>query len=97
MAAKYTLSHKARADIKRIFRYGYQQFGEQQALKYKVGLDACLQLLAGNPALGRTCNEIKAGYRRHEHGTHVVFYRQRGEDIFIIRIIDERMDVKRHL
>lgn len=72
-------------------------FGPIQADKYSNGLHNCLQLLANNPNLGRSCGEIKAGYQRHEYQSHIIFYRQREHDVFIIRILYKGMDLKRHL
>lgn len=94
MKNKFTLSVKARAEIKKIFRYSFQQFGESQAVKYKSGLEVCFQLLADNPNMGRECNEIRDGYFRHEHESHIIFYRQRLNDILIVTIIHDRMNLK---
>ena len=97
MPGSFKISVKARADIKDILLYSYGQFGEAQALKYKNELEACFQLLADTPDIGRKCNEIKAGYQRHEHAQHIVFYRKRKNDIFIIRVLHNSMDAERHL
>ena len=94
MPSKFKLSVKARIEIKKIFRYSFQQFGEKQAVKYKTGLDECFQLLADNPNMGRECNDIRDGYFRHEHEHHIIFYRQRLNDIFITTIIRDRMNIK---
>lgn len=94
MKNKFKLSVKAHADIKKILRYSFQQFGESQAVKYKTGLEACFQLLADNPNMGRECNEIRDGYFRHEHEKHIIFYRQRLNDILIVTIIHDRMSLK---
>jgi len=34
---------------------------------------------------------IRAGLRRMEHGSHVIFYRWLPEGIFIVRVLHERM------
>ena len=94
MQNKFKLSVKARAEIKKIFRYSLQQFGENQAVKYKASLDECFQLLADSPNMGRECNDIRDGYFRHEHESHIIFYTQRSNDIFITTIIHDRMDIK---
>ncbi len=94
MQNKFKLSVKAHAEIKKIFRYSFQQFGENQAVKYKASLDECFQLLADNPSMGRECNDIRDGYFRHEHESHIIFYTQRSNDIFITTIIRDRMDIK---
>jgi toxin ParE1/3/4 len=50
-------------------------------------------LLAQEPGRGRPCDEIRQGYRKYYVGRHVIFYRQAGPDIEIIRILHERIDI----
>ena len=97
MPNKYSLSRKADKNIEGIFEYSYRNFGLDQALEYKTGLDRCLQLIADNPSLGRKCDDIREGYQRHEYGRHVIFYRKRAHDVFITSIIHESRDVRRLL
>ena len=97
MQARFKLSSQARLDIKKILQYSLSEFGEYQVLKYKTGLEDSLHLLADNPDAGRPCDEIKISLQRHEHGRHIIFYRKRKADVFIIRIIDERMDPVRRI
>lgn len=97
MLSKYKLSVKAQADIKNIFRYSYQEFGQAQALKYRTNLEYCFQLLADTPEIGRKYDAIREGYQRHEHERHVVFYRKRNNDILIVRVLHENMAILRHL
>lgn len=96
---EYRLSRLALADLKSIGRYTAQQWGLKQADHYLDDLGGVLNLLAGNPALGRGCEPIRRGYRRMEHGRHVIFYRVRpeGTGIDVIRILHERMLPVRHL
>ena len=94
MQGKFRLSVKARAEIKNIFRYSFQKFGESQAKKYKTSFDECFQLLADNPNMGIECHTIRNGYFRHKHESHVIFYTLRSNDIFITTIIHSRMDIK---
>lgn len=97
MTHKYTLSKKADKDIEAILIYTYREFGECQALKYTNGLAELMRSLAQNPKIGRTCGEIKRNYRRFEYESHVIFYRPRKDDIFIIRVLHKHMDMERHL
>jgi plasmid stabilization system protein ParE len=46
---------------------------------------------AGNPALGRSCDEIRPGLRRMEQGRHVILYRVEPGGILISRILHQRM------
>ena len=94
MPNKYTVSKRADKEISKILEYSYREFGLDQAVKYKIGLENCFQLLADNPGMGRECNDIRNEYFRHEHESHIIFYRQRSNDIFITAIIHDRMDIK---
>ncbi len=97
MQGKYTKSKKTDQDIKRITKRSISDFGEQQTDKYLYGLEQCLQLLADNPNLGRTCDELRQGYQRHEYESHIIFYRKRKNDIFIATIIHQSRDIARNL
>ena len=96
MPNKYTFSKRADKEISKILEYSYREFGLglDQAEKYKTGLENCFQLLADDPGMGRVCNDIRNEYFRHEHESHIIFYRQRSDDIFITAIIHDRMDIK---
>jgi toxin ParE1/3/4 len=52
--------------------------------------------LAADPRLGRTCDEVRPGYRKYPVGSHVVFYRIARGGIDVARILHQRMDFERH-
>jgi toxin ParE1/3/4 len=89
-------SRRAEADLLSIGDYTLDKWGKAQAARYIGELEGCCQTLADNPALGRLYDEVRPGLRRHEHGRHVVFYRQRLGGILISRILHQRMLPKRH-
>lgn len=93
----YRLSAKADKDLQSIYLYTAQQFGILQAGTYKSQLETALQLLVSNPLMGRATDHIREDLRRHEHASHIIFYRSYGPDIFIIRILPSRTDWKEHL
>lgn len=97
MPNKYLLSKRADKDIEKILEYSYQNFGTNQALKYKNGLIDSLELLAQNPNLGRKCFFIKAEYFRFEYQSHIIFYKQKKECVFIVRLIHKSMDIDHQL
>ncbi|WP_420237095.1 type II toxin-antitoxin system RelE/ParE family toxin [Telmatobacter bradus] len=41
--------------------------------------------------MGRTCEWISPGLRRHESGSHVIFYRLRPSGIRITRVLHQQM------
>jgi toxin ParE1/3/4 len=84
-------SRRAEADLLAIGEYTLHTWGEDQAILYLDGLEACCQMLAENPALGRACDYIRPGLRHMEHGRHVVFYRRVRAGIRLSRILHQRM------
>ena len=54
-------------------------------------------LLDDNPALGKSAEDIKTGYRRFAHESHLIFYQEHPQGVFIVRILHKSMDVERHL
>ena len=47
-------------------------WGPEQCARYLGQLEACCQQLAGDPQLGRSCDEIRPALFRYEQGKHVV-------------------------
>ena len=93
----FTLSQDAFQDIKAIYRYSLENFGQARADQYAADMEACLSLLADNPQMGRDFGQVRANLRRHEHQSHVIYYREDGDDILILRILGIAQDPARHL
>ena len=89
-------SAAAEADLLRIGAHTLRIWGEDQAIRYIIELEACCRVLADNPALGRSCDDIRPGLRRMESSRHVVFYREEAGGILISRILHQRMLPERH-
>jgi toxin ParE1/3/4 len=41
--------------------------------------------------MGRACDAISSGLRRHEIGKHIVFYRLKPDGIRIVRVLHQQM------
>lgn len=67
----FTLTNKAKADLKEIARYTQVQWDREQRNKYLAMLDLCFQQLAANPFKGTDCSEIRSGYRKMSTGSHL--------------------------
>jgi len=93
----FTLTNKAIADLKDIGRYTLEHWGREQRNLYLRMLDASFQQLAANPLAGKDCSDIRDGYRKCNVGSHVIFYRQSGDTIEIVRILHGRMDCETRL
>ena len=94
--AAFRFSRRAEEDLLSIADYTLRKWGKTQAARYLGQLETCCQTLAHNPALGRLCDEVRHGLRRHEHGKHVLFYRQESGGILVSRILHQRMLPDRH-
>jgi toxin ParE1/3/4 len=95
--AKYKLTRPAEADLEDILAYTLRTWGGKQAERYLNDLQACFEELADQARLGRSCDSIRPGLRRMEHGRHVVFYRQRDYGIRIIRVLHQSSLPDQHL
>jgi toxin ParE1/3/4 len=49
-----------------------------------------LSRLADNPHMGRLSDTIRAGLRRHEHGSHVVIYKEHPDHVLIVAVVHGR-------
>jgi toxin ParE1/3/4 len=92
----FRVSRRAEADLLSIGDYTLHRWGATQAARYLGELEACCETLAKNPGLGRRCDDVGPGLRRHKHGRHVLFYREERGGIVISRILHQRMLPERH-
>lgn len=79
----YKLTVQAQSDIKAIYRYTVENFGEGQAEEYLGGLGYSFDLLTDNPKIGRA---VDGKRRRYVYREHVVYYRIIEDEILITRI-----------
>jgi len=92
----YRLSRLAAADLEEIAEYTIERFGINQARRYRDGLKTCFDQLEENPTLGREAEQLARGLHRFEHQSHVVFYKNKPENLLIVRVLHSSMDVPRH-
>ena len=97
--ADYILSKKAQEDLRKIWYYTVETWSEKQADIYFHDLVQSLNLIADDPnTVGRSYEEVRAGYRGFRSGRHIIFYRiLKNGKARIVRILHERMDFGRHL
>lgn len=77
-------------------RYSYTQitWGRAQRNTYLTQIDAAFQLLAMEPQLGKSCEDLRPGYRKYPVGKHLIFYHQLADGLEIIRVLHQRMDIE---
>lgn len=92
---QFTLTNKAKADLKSIAIYTQRKWGKNQRALYLKQFDDAFHLLADSPDAGVNCDFIKQGYRKFPNTSHVIFYRiVNDSQIEIVRILHKRMDVE---
>ena len=96
MTARIFLSPRARLDLDEIWTHSEQHWGVERAERYARQIWRDAEGVAAQPSLGRSCANIREGYRKYPSGSHLLFYRSLDDGIEIIRILHEHMDSDRH-
>jgi len=94
---KYILSQKASKDLVIIFQYTYKNFAISQAEAYLSELEKCFVMLSNQPDLAHKIEDIRKGYFRYLCRKHVVYFKVRQDDIFIVRVLHQQMKYELHL
>lgn len=90
----FQLTQKAKEDLKDIATFTQCRWGREQRNIYIKQFDESFWLLAENPDIGRSCDEIQLGYHKFPQGSHIIFYKLIGnQQIQIVRILHKSMDV----
>lgn len=87
----------AELDLLAIWEYSFQEWGAAHADRYLDSLDQRIRALARNPALGKSRDEVRKGYRALCVNRHTVYYTVSSEAIQIIRVLHGQMDPYRYL
>lgn len=94
----FTLTRKAKADLKSIAIHTEEKWGREQRYIYIKQFDDAFHLLSNKPEIGHPCDYIKKGYRKFPNASHLIFYRSISDtSIEIVRILHKRMDVRSQL
>lgn len=94
----YRLSNAATRDIEKLLEQSLAEFGLQQTENYYTSLTRCLEFLGENPEAGRSAEEIRPGYRRFPHKSHLIFYKPLAKDnILVVRVLHHHLDAIRHV
>ena len=74
----WRLSPRAQRDVDDIWDYTCDRWGLDQADHYLSLVRDTVAKVAETPHVGRSCDDIRAGYRKITVGSHVIFYRPVG-------------------
>ena len=95
---RYVLSPAARAHLEQIWDYTCEPWDDDQAEGYVCEIQRAIERVVDNPMIGRLCDELRPGYRKHAVGSHTLYYRIVGGNVInVVRILHRRMDVDPHL
>ncbi len=93
----YRVTPAAQRDLSSIWDFSQERWDADQAETYVTEIRAAIERVAGDPGRGRSCDEIREGYRRYSIGSHLMFYVENADGADVIRILHQRMDPTRHL
>jgi toxin ParE1/3/4 len=90
----FVLSPRAQQEIAEIWLYTADKWGVDQADQYVLGIERDLESAAAGSPLARPID----GLWRIRSGQHLCVFEKLGDkSIYVIRVLHERMDVKRQL
>ena len=89
---------KAVEDLTSIWNYTFKTWSEGQADEYyEMLISAYKRILTANPFPVRSYNEIAPDLYGIKAGHHLIFFKYIDDgNVLIVRILHERMDIKRH-
>jgi len=93
----YQLTNEAAIDIEEILDQSINNFGTAQTEIFFEALKKCIKLLADQPNIGHSAEDILPDYLRFPHESHVIFYKILSSSILVVRILHKRMDPKKHI
>lgn len=96
--SRYVLSPAACADLEQIWDYSSERWDDDQAEECLREIQPAIQRVVSNPTIGRPCNDVRPGYRKHAVGSHTLYYRIGSDEVIdVVRVLHQRMDADRHL
>lgn len=88
---------RARQDLKEIWRFTADKWGEAQADLYLGQIDTAIRSLRDYPEIGEPAEHVRPAYRKLQVNRHLIFYRTGDKTIDIVRVLHQSMDIARRL
>ena len=92
----YNLTPQAETDLENIWLYTLEQWSIAQADSYHHDLVAAFTALAAGQRRGRAAS-VRRGYLKYPCGAHVIYFRNLGDTLEIVRVLHRAQDAERHL
>ena len=93
----YRISRPARDDLEEIRRYSAATWGTERADAYLDAIVFRFAWLVANKPLWRDRSAIAPGLYSYPQGRHVILFRERSGAMDIVRVLHDRMDIRRHV
>jgi len=93
----YKLSRKAEIDLAEMYEFGIYKFGLTQAQNYFYDMHEAFGILTENINLGRDASEFIEDLKRFSYKAHTIFHLQTTTGIFVLRVLNQRMDYNSNL
>lgn len=95
---KYRISQQAIEDLDKIWTYTLNKWSKEQADRYYDLIMAEIDFIADNYLIGKSAEQTRNNYRVTKVKWHLIFYRKAENEIVeIVRILHQRMDIKKRL
>ncbi|MGE5944660.1 MAG: type II toxin-antitoxin system RelE/ParE family toxin [Flavobacteriales bacterium] len=96
--SNYRISKQAIDDLNGIWIYTFNKWSKEQADRYYDLIIEEIEFIADNYLIGKSAEQTRKNYRITKIKSHLIFYRKIENDIVeIVRILHQRMDVKKQL
>jgi toxin ParE1/3/4 len=94
----YRISEHAIVDLNDIWIYTFHKWSQKQADRYYELIIGEIEFIADNFLIGKSAEQTRKNYRYIKVKSHLIFYRKgENEIVEIVRILHQRMDIKKHL
>jgi len=93
MKLSFKVSKLALRDLNSIWIYSADKWSRKQADRYYNEIFEMIDEICENPKIGRTLNDVKEGHRSKTVKSHLIIYKVKEREVFIDRILHQRMDV----
>lgn len=97
MPGKYELTPRAERDLKDIWLYTAETWGDDQAEAYIAALEKQFEALTASPFMGPARPDVCKECRYLPEGKHLIFYRVDGDTVVILAVLHASMDIARHV
>ena len=93
----FIVSPEAQADVCDILQYTFEEWGLEQAEKYKRVLDKAFLVINHSPQIGHRRPDIPSEYRAFQAGQHVIVFRIKEKTIYVVRVLHGCMDFTQYV